>query len=173
VVCDGTVYAAPKGRKAWALLAYLALSDRLPTRQQLVDLLFPDADDPAGALRWNLSELRRLLGGPDTIGSGNVVQLRLPEGSLIEVQVLMAGTSLEAVELPAWGGNCSRVSRSRPAQGSRHGSWASVDDSRGSAKQCSGKALCGPSRRGMLGRRSTWPPVWSPRLRSMRTRTPC
>ena len=58
VVRDGTVYAAPKGRKAWALLAYLALSDRPPTRQQLVDLLFPDAEDPAGALRWNLSELR-------------------------------------------------------------------------------------------------------------------
>jgi DNA-binding SARP family transcriptional activator len=103
VVRDGTVYAAPKGRKAWALLAYLALSDRPPTRQQLVDLLFPDADDPAGALRWNLSELRRLLGGPETIGSGNVVQLRLPEGSLIDVHVLMAGTSLEAVELPGLG----------------------------------------------------------------------
>ncbi len=103
VVRDGTVYAAPKGRKAWALLAYLALSDRPPTRQQLVDLLFPDAQDPAGALRWNLSELRRLLGGPETIGSGNVVQLRLPGGSLIDVQVLMSGTSLEAVELPGLG----------------------------------------------------------------------
>jgi DNA-binding SARP family transcriptional activator len=103
VVRDGTVYAAPKGRKAWALLAYLALSDRPPTRQQLVDLLFPDAEDPAGALRWNLSELRRLLGGPETIGSGSVVRLRLPEGSLIDVQVLMAGTSLEAVELPGLG----------------------------------------------------------------------
>jgi len=103
VVRDGTVYAAPKGRKAWALLAYLALSDRPPTRQQLVDLLFPDAEDPAGALRGNLSELRRLLGGPETIGSGNVVQLRLPSGSLIDVHVLMAGTSLEAVELPGLG----------------------------------------------------------------------
>ena len=39
VVRDGTVYAAPKGRKAWALLAYLALSDRAPTRQQLIDFL--------------------------------------------------------------------------------------------------------------------------------------
>jgi len=103
VVRDGAVYAAPKGKKAWALLAYLALSDRSPTRQQLVDLLFPDAEDPAGALRWNLSELRRLLGGPETIGSGNVVQLRLPGGSQIDVQVLMAGTSLEAVELPGLG----------------------------------------------------------------------
>ena len=103
VVRDGTVYAAPKGRKAWALLAYLALSDRAPTRQQLIDFLFPDAEDPAGALRWNLSELRRLLGGPDTVGSGSVVRLRLPEGSFLDVQVLMAGTSFEAVELPGLG----------------------------------------------------------------------
>lgn len=103
LVRDDVVYAAPRGRKVWALLAYLALSARPPSRQQLIDLLFPDAEDPAGALRWNLSELRRLLGGPDTVGSGNTVRLRLPEGSLIDVHVLMDGTSREAVELPGLG----------------------------------------------------------------------
>ena len=100
---DGVVYAAPRGRKVWAVLAYLALSQGQPSRQQLIDLLFTDAEDPAGTLRWNLSELRRLLGGPDTVGSGNVVQLRLPEGSVIDVHVLMGGTSGEAVELPGLG----------------------------------------------------------------------
>ena len=65
VTRDGVVYAAPRGRKVWALLAYLALSEQAPTRQLLIDLLFPEAEDPADALRWNLSELRRLLGGPD------------------------------------------------------------------------------------------------------------
>ena len=103
MVRDGVVYAPPKGKKVWALFAYLVLSERQPTRSQLIELLFPDAEDPAGALRWNLSELRRLLGGPDTVGSGNVVQLRLPEGSVIDVDVLMAGTSFEAVELPGLG----------------------------------------------------------------------
>ena len=107
LVRDDVVYPAPlgrpRGRKVWGLFAYLALSDRSPTRQQLIDLLFPDADDPAGALRWNLSELRRLLGGPDAVGSGNVVQLRLPEGSILDVRVLMEGTSFEAVELPGLG----------------------------------------------------------------------
>ena len=103
LVRDDVVYPAPRGRKVWALLAYLALSDRPPSRQQLVDLLFPDAEDPAGALRWNLSQLRRLLGGPDTIGSGNVVQLRLPQDSVIDVHVLMAGTSHAAAELPGLG----------------------------------------------------------------------
>ena len=103
LVRDGVVFAAPRGRKVWALLAYLALSPGQPSRQQLIDLLFPDAEDPAGTLRWNLSELRRLLGGPDTVGSANVVQLRLPPGTVIDVEVLMEGTSGEAVELPGLG----------------------------------------------------------------------
>jgi DNA-binding SARP family transcriptional activator len=103
LIRDEVVYATPRGRKVWALLAYLTLSHGSPSRQQLVDLLFTDAEDPAGALRWNLSELRRLLGGPDTVGSGNVVQLRLPAGTVIDVLVLMGGTSGEAVDLPGLG----------------------------------------------------------------------
>ena len=103
LIRDGVVYATPRGRKVWALLAYLALSHGSPSRQQLIDLLFTDAEDPAGALRWNLSELRRLLGGPDTVGSGNVVQLRLPAGTVVDVLVLMGGTSGEAVDLPGLG----------------------------------------------------------------------
>ena len=67
---DGVVYAAPRGKKVWALFAYLALAEQPPTRQLLAEMLFPDAEDPANALRWNLSELRRLLGGPETVGSG-------------------------------------------------------------------------------------------------------
>ncbi|HJX08027.1 MAG TPA: hypothetical protein VJ736_08150, partial [Actinomycetota bacterium] len=47
VVRDGVVYAPPRGKKVWALLAYLALSEQTPTRQHLADLLFPDAEDPA------------------------------------------------------------------------------------------------------------------------------
>jgi DNA-binding SARP family transcriptional activator len=103
VVRDGTVYAAPKGRKVWALLAFLALVERAPTRRELMELLFPEADDPGAALRWNLSELRRLLGGPETVGSGNDVRLRLPEGSVLDVDVLLRGTSVEALELPGLG----------------------------------------------------------------------
>src|SRR5258708_3000101 len=103
LVRDGVVFSAPRGRKVWALLAYLPHAPAQPSRQHLIDLLFPDAEDPAGTLRWNLSELRRLLGGPDTVGSANVVQLRLPAGTVIDVQVLMGGTSGEAVELPGLG----------------------------------------------------------------------
>jgi DNA-binding SARP family transcriptional activator/tetratricopeptide (TPR) repeat protein len=53
----------PRGRKAWAVLAYLALQPDGAGRSRLGTLLFPDAADPLGALRWNLSELRRTLTG--------------------------------------------------------------------------------------------------------------
>ena len=66
VTREGVVYAPPRGKKVWAVLAYLALAEQPPTRQVLASLLFPEAEDPANALRWNLSELRRLLGGPET-----------------------------------------------------------------------------------------------------------
>ena len=103
VTRDDVVYAAPRGKKVWSLFAYLALAERPPTRQQLAELLFPDAEDPGSALRWNLSQLRRLLGGPDTVGSGNTVGLRLPTGSVLDVRVLLDGTSAAAIELPGLG----------------------------------------------------------------------
>ena len=37
-----------RSRKSWALLAYLLLNERPPTRTQLADLLFEQADDPWG-----------------------------------------------------------------------------------------------------------------------------
>ena len=40
LIRDEVVYATPRGRKVWALLAYLALSHGAPSRQQLIDLLF-------------------------------------------------------------------------------------------------------------------------------------
>ena len=64
---DGRSVAAPRGRKAWAVLAYLLLAERPPGRRQLAELLFGDADDPLGALRWTLAELRRALGGAGAV----------------------------------------------------------------------------------------------------------
>ena len=58
----GTAPRQPRGRKAWAVLAYLALQPDGTGRARTAALLFPDAEDPLGALRWNLSELRRTLG---------------------------------------------------------------------------------------------------------------
>jgi DNA-binding SARP family transcriptional activator len=64
VVRDGTAMQAPRGHKVWGLLAYLLLRETPATRSHLAELLFPAADDPLAALRWNLSMLRRLLGDP-------------------------------------------------------------------------------------------------------------
>ena len=61
VETDGAPTTPARGRKSWALLSLLVLSERPPTRQRLATLLFPDADDPLGALRWSLADLRRSL----------------------------------------------------------------------------------------------------------------
>ncbi|WP_445155060.1 tetratricopeptide repeat protein [Arthrobacter sp. Hor0625] len=66
----------PRGRKAWAVLAYLALNPAGVIRTRTAALLFPDAADPLGALRWNLSELRRALGGAAIAGDPLRLDLR-------------------------------------------------------------------------------------------------
>ena len=75
----GTTPPQPKGRKAWAVLAYLALQPDGVSRSRTATLLFPDAADPLGALRWTISELRRALRGTATL-SGDPVVLALASG---------------------------------------------------------------------------------------------
>lgn len=55
------------GRKPWALLAYLALAPRPPSRRELGEMLFPEAADPLAAERWALVQIRRALGGDAAI----------------------------------------------------------------------------------------------------------
>jgi DNA-binding SARP family transcriptional activator len=68
----------PRGRKAWAVLAYLALQGEGISRARLASLLFPDAADALGALRWNLSELRRALDGITVAGDPLRLELQPP-----------------------------------------------------------------------------------------------
>jgi DNA-binding SARP family transcriptional activator len=79
---DGVPARAPRGHKAWAVLAYLVLADRPPSRAHLAQLLFGEANDPLGALRWTLAELRRALQLPL---SGDPVQVRIDNGLVIDV----------------------------------------------------------------------------------------
>jgi DNA-binding SARP family transcriptional activator len=74
----GTTPLQPRGRKAWAVLAYLALQADGTSRSRTASLLFPDAADPLGALRWNLSELRRALGGVTVAGDPLRLELLPP-----------------------------------------------------------------------------------------------
>ena len=99
---NGTAAPPAKGRKAWALLAYLLLSETQSSREQLASLLFSDADDPLRALRWNLTELRRLLDSPQMF-RGEQINVDLPSGSFVDVRVLKSGTWVEAAELSGLG----------------------------------------------------------------------
>ncbi|MGE0027696.1 MAG: BTAD domain-containing putative transcriptional regulator [Thermoleophilia bacterium] len=80
---DGTPVPPPRGGKAWGLLAHLLLSGRPVGRRELAALLFPEADDPLGALRWSLAELRRALGLPDAL-RGDPPVLELPPGTVVD-----------------------------------------------------------------------------------------
>jgi DNA-binding SARP family transcriptional activator len=93
---------APRGRKTWALLAYILATNSTPSREWLAELLFSDADDPLNALSWSLSQLRRLLGTDATVG-GDPIELRLPPGSFVDIRALRAGTWMQALDLPGLG----------------------------------------------------------------------
>ena len=93
---------APRGRKPWALLAYLLMTESAPSREWLAELLFADAEDPLNALSWNLTQLRRLL-GPDTTLRGEPVELRLPSGTFVDIRALTAGTWVQALGVPGLG----------------------------------------------------------------------
>ncbi len=90
---DGRSLDGVRGTKAWALLAYLLLAERPVERGRLTALLFPDAADPAAALRWNLSQLRRGLG---VTLEGDPVVLTLPPDTRLDLDVLANGGSEEA-----------------------------------------------------------------------------
>jgi len=85
---DGVVGAGPRGRKPWALLAVLLLADSAPSRSGLAALLFPDAHDPLGALRWTISQLRRGLANHVRIDGDPVVLSLGPECRVDILEVL-------------------------------------------------------------------------------------
>lgn len=98
---DGVPLPPPRGQKAWALLAYLLLCEGIPTRQQVAGFLFPDAEDPLGALRWNLSELRRVLGSTHFRADGLTLASEAP--LYVDVRVLRLGAWVEALQVPGFG----------------------------------------------------------------------
>jgi DNA-binding SARP family transcriptional activator len=105
---DGGPAPPPRGRKAWALLAYLLLADRPPGRRHLADLLFADADDPLGALRWTLAQLRRTLGAPELFG-GDPVATGLADGMQADVHALTGDQATATAWLAEAHARCTRV----------------------------------------------------------------
>jgi DNA-binding SARP family transcriptional activator len=99
---DGQPVDPPRGHKPWGLLAYLLRSHAPSSRERIASLLFPEADDPLGSLRWALSTLRRQLGETASI-AGDPPRLGLPPGTFLDVEVLDRGSWVEAVALPGLG----------------------------------------------------------------------
>jgi DNA-binding SARP family transcriptional activator len=91
----GKAVDGPRGRKGWALIARLAVSTRPLARSEVAALLFPDAEDPLGALRWTLAEVRRAL-AEDGLFRGDPLQL--PPGLGIDLRTL-DGVGRDAVRV--------------------------------------------------------------------------
>ncbi len=102
VLRDGAQVPPPRGTKPWALLAYLLLNRPGVSRSRLAGLLFSDAEDPLGALRWNLNALRRLIGDADSF-RGDPIEPLLPSGSWVDVSVLRSGSWPDAIQLAGLG----------------------------------------------------------------------
>lgn len=98
VVIDGQALPAPRGQKVWGLLAFLIRSHNPVSRKQLAGMLFTEAEDPLAALRWNLSELRRLLGSSGL--RGELLDLRLEPMTYVDVNVVARGAWAEAIQVP-------------------------------------------------------------------------
>lgn len=100
---DGLV-TPPRGHKPWGLLAYLLLAGAPASRSTLCGLLFEQAEDPRAALRWNLAELRRLVGGHPGLSADPVV-LQLAGGDVVDALDLeprhWTGELLETMAFPS------------------------------------------------------------------------
>jgi DNA-binding SARP family transcriptional activator len=102
-----------RGQKSWALFARVVLAARPLARGELAAELFGEADDPLGALRWCLADLRRCCQDPglfrgDPVGLADRplwIDVRaLWDGSLPVAEI--GGALLEGVEprnCPAFG----------------------------------------------------------------------
>ncbi len=97
---DGQPVDGIRGRKAWAILAYLLLAGAPVPRQRLATMFFPDAKDPAGVLRWNLSQLRRHL---EIELAGDPLELVLPEHAVVDVELLHGAELGESTPLSGLG----------------------------------------------------------------------
>ena len=78
------------GRKTWALLAFVLLESPPPTRRQLAERLWSEADDPLGAVRWTLSQVRKTL-APDVTIVEEHDRLSLTGAFSVDARDLLSG----------------------------------------------------------------------------------
>ncbi|QSP95862.1 AAA family ATPase [Marinobacter salinisoli] len=81
----------PASKKTRGLLGYLLARPVPRTRSELCDLLWEDAEDPRGALRWSLSKLRTTLGPTIIVANRNTVELNT-NGISVDVAMIDAAS---------------------------------------------------------------------------------
>ena len=112
--------------------------ERPVARAQLAELIFGDADDPLGALRWTLAQLRRALGAPDTL-RGDPLEL----GPARRRGGRRARARRPATPDPALArGELLEGSTRRRARSSTRGCWWSAGGSRACARRCCATRRC-------------------------------
>jgi len=79
---DGTPRPVP-GHQPWAVLARLLRAEHPLSRREIAADIFPDTEDPMGALRWCLASLRRAT-GTETL-QGDPIDLNLPAGTYVDI----------------------------------------------------------------------------------------
>lgn len=92
---DGQLVAGPAWPQGVATPCVSSVGRGAPTRLRLAELFFSDADDPLGSLRWNLAEVRHVLGQPGAF-CGDPVELALERGTEVDLQLVLSRVLPEA-----------------------------------------------------------------------------
>lgn len=79
------------GYRPLALLAYLIVTKKSQSRQQLIDLLFDGPDDPRAALRWTLSKIRKAIGEEYILANREEISFNFESDYWVDVEGLEAG----------------------------------------------------------------------------------
>jgi DNA-binding SARP family transcriptional activator len=95
ITVDGGLHRL-KGRKSWGLLANVLLESK-PTRRQIVDRLFADADDPMASLRWHLLQVRRAIEPGQIVETGGHLRFTGTGCRVDAVEILNGLLPLEQV----------------------------------------------------------------------------
>ncbi|MGH2805714.1 MAG: BTAD domain-containing putative transcriptional regulator [Actinomycetota bacterium] len=103
VELDGVPIPGPRGKKAWALLAYLVCTGVPVPRSRLASLLFAEADDPLRALRWNVNQIRNVLGSSALRDDPPALSFAGDVG--VDVSILRSGSWQEAASIADLGGD--------------------------------------------------------------------
>lgn len=115
-----------EGRKTWALLALVVLGSPGPTRREVVERLWSTADDPHGALRWALSQVRKVLAPEATIEERDD-RLSIAGEVTVDAIAVLGGAWDEATAEDAARGDLLEGIDSGPAEFER---WLSVQRAR-------------------------------------------